>query len=324
MIKSNTADTLTVDTWNTTPTTAVTTYSIKETDKVIYFMNGTDTCFKYDGTSVVNVPTIPKSKICAVGGYRAYVVPAGEENSVYCSAYDEVENFQNITVTGTGMHIVRPPTPDRIKGLKYKGDTLFIYKENSRWALTWSSDSYGNIVPVLQLVTANMGAYNDSVAEYDNDLLNLAYDGVTTLGAQANYLSTGSGAIRVKSISEKIDSLIDLCTEANKVYNVSYYDGAYYYLALDESGDGKNDVVYIYDGDAWWKWTNNINCMVRHNGVTYYGDTSLGKVFYFDDNITNDDGSAINAYYNTRVFDLGDFDMYKFVYQCNLEFENIQ
>lgn len=325
-IKSNTLNVLTIDgLFDTIPTTAVTAYSIKSTDLVSYFFNGTDKCFKYDGTSVADVETIPKGSIVTVFDKRFYVVPKGQENQLYYSAYDDVENFQKATITGTGTGIIRPPSPDPIVGIRAKGDSLIIYKTKSKWIHTWTTDSYGNLSPTIQIMENEAGAYNDQIIEVNNDLWNLSKTWVTRIGAQEWFISTGFSQIRADSVSDKIKNLINLTAESQKVYSRMHFDGRFVYLSVDTGELATNDTMFLYDTtfNSWWKYTLGANCFVTHNGTTYYWDVATGKVWYFSSSVYTDDGSAFTSYYKTKVHNLGDFDAYKYLYQCNLELENL-
>ena len=179
-------------------------------------------------------------------------------------------------------------------------------------AISWS---LGNIAP-------------KSLVQTDNALIFLSADGVRAYGyIPGMYSQDGSGLI---DLSENIRPTLDTISEAMKPKAAGAFYNGKYYLSCALDGATTNNAILVYSipsgnkPGAWTKYTGfDVTCFCVTRGDEYglYAGTSAGKFIKLDTG-TNDDGSAIEMYYQTPQLAPGGFETMKHFKQLHIAAES--
>lgn len=303
----------------------------------MYIWNGTDAGRKLDSSLVLTAPTTSPSAGFAIY-YSNKQIAAGtatQPNRLYISSAVDLSDFTNASGTisdstnvpgtssfaGTDANYidVNKDDGDKITGLaKFQG-VLVVFKERSIWQLTF--DASGN--PTVTQVSSSVGCVGHrSVDNVENDVIFLSRLGYYALGNQANY---AANVIRTNEISQKIHPLITTITAANLPSTASLYSDYVFYSSIATGGTTTNNKTITFDRryTAWSVLTN-----VNANAFTEYIDSSNVKHLYYAaddeakvyeiDTSYSDNGTAINAYWQSKNFDFGDPSLYKQVIDCDI------
>jgi hypothetical protein len=175
-------------------------------------------------------------------------------------------------------------------------DALYIWKDYSIWRL--SGDDKDNFK--LQRMVSGTGCRSPTaVARIGNDFY-------FTDGQGNIYLY--DGAIKLKLISTKVQGTINNSNFSRWQYVVSEQFDDDYYVAFSNTGSSTHDKVLLFDSfnTAWTKFKGiNANAMTVADDGTgentlIFGDYN-GNIYQYPSG-TNDDGTAIDAYYVTKQF----------------------
>lgn len=191
---------------------------------------------------------------------------------------------------------------EAIMGFSIQYDTLVIHKERSHWHITFAFDNNG--IPYFPLKPIN-----DSIGCIAKNSVQLANNSPLCLDLTGVYILTQSNVRderNMQSISKPVDRL--LLAENNLQDAITTdYDNKYY-LVLNN-----NAYIYDYYQNIWFKWDNiKASCFLVHDRHLYFGSNTEGLIYRFmtreDDNqnLYNDDGVAINAYWRSKILNLGD------------------
>lgn len=215
--------------------------------------------------------------------------------------------------------------------IKFKGDYLVVFKERSIWVGYATGDS--DIFQFDQRATGAGCAAPKTVESLGDELIFLGWDDVYVFNG-IDYEAVGS-AIEEELFDDMAPGDIDKCfgviVEDQKEYwlfvpslNSDYCDIAwvfnydlnswtkYDFAAVDGSTNGisqygyyeKQSNVTIGDllgtiGEQTWKIGNRE--LLQTAPTTLFGDTD-GYVYEYDKLVSNDDGTAIDAWFSTKDF----------------------
>lgn len=211
---------------------------------------------------------------------------------------------------------------DKIMGLGKFQNSVIIFKERSIWQLNFDSSG----IPTITNVTVGVGCVSHrSVDNVENDLFFLARIGskiaIYVLGNEPNYFNV----IRTNELSTRIAPTLDTITPANLDKASAIYDDYKYMVAIPVGGTTYNNMVVVYDRRymAFSKWdgfkANSFTQFIDTNNAShlYFGGDSDGKLYEMYQGY-NDAGTAINAYWNSKVYNLDKFDLSKFWFDASI------
>lgn len=336
----NTSTTWTAATGDTVTTGQTTTFTQARGN--LYIWNGTDGGAYFNGSAVTRPGTMPKGKFGLF--YKSYHFAAGVDgqlNRLYISVLTDASDFTNASGTlhdstevpgatvfaGTGANFIDidKDDGDKITGLATFQDNVIVFKERSIHQLTLSSDG----TPTVALITRSLGCVaHKSIENVENDVFFLSRRGVYVLGNEPNFFS----AIRTNELSARVNPRIKLISEANLNLCSAIYFDYKYFLSVPEGGTSTNNVLWMYDRRylAWTKtktmtfdvesFTVQIDSSNREKLL--FGSADSAKVYEVSQSY-NDNGTAIDAYWVSKAFDAGEFDIEKRWLYCDLQFRQI-
>lgn len=312
-----------------------------------YILDGYYGGAEWDGTTLSRPGTIPKAKFSYY--YQSYHIAAGVEgqpNRVYISVLGDASDFTNdptnpdglgdntevpgatvFTDTGGDSEAayidILPEDGDEITGLGEFQDILIIFKQFSVYQMSIDADG----VPAIQKVTSAAGCVSArSVITVENDLYFLSREGVRRLGNDANYFNSIRTSILTKAIKPLIDEMSE--TDYSKATAI-YHDNEYILSIPDSQGNLTRTIVYNTNFRSWTKWTNiDAGSFVR----VVDSDNMLQLVFLeingtqaykFTPDVYTDNGTAINAYALSKVYDFGSPDITKYFVDLGFMFRTI-
>jgi len=305
-----------------------------------YIWNGTEGGTTWNG-SVLNRPgTMPKAKFSVF--YNSYHIASGvdgQSSRVYISVLSDSDDFTNAATTlmdstevpgatvfaGTGANFVdiQPNDGDKITGLGVYQDILVIFKQFAIYQMTF--DDTGN--PIVQLITRATGCIAPRTIEnVENDLYFLSREGVRVLGNEANYFNSIRTSIISKNIQPDIDAMLP--SEYSKAVSI-YYNDEYIVSLPNSSGQLKYTYVYHKIFKAWSKWDNiqagSFNTYIgSDNSIKLLFLKNAGtQVYCFTPNEYTDNGTPINSYLLSKVFDFKNPDITKYFVDLGLMFRTI-
>lgn len=226
------------------------------------------------------------------GGNNDTRVFMAKGNIRYHSGLYDATYFPDINYTKIGND------QNSITRFSQLGDTQIIFKEHkenepsiwsSRFELDSNSVAYFPVIPINGM--AGCDAKNCCEIVLNNPTFFDTNDGIYSL----TYSNVRDQRV-VSRQSDRINAM--LLTEENKQNAVSFIWNYRFGVAL-------NGNVYVWDYrlDAWYgKWTNiNASCFFTINGELYFGSSTAGFLYKFNDNF-DDDGEAIKSHFFTKYF----------------------
>ncbi len=286
----------------------LTTVSILAGDE-LFFSNGTDNVFSYNGTSITDEGATtadpPKGKCLAYFKNRLWVA-----NTTSNPDYVWYSNSLDTHTFATSTQVFKVSTGDSTEitnMVPFETSSLIIFKERSIHELAVSGDTaaYWNLRPV----DTRYGCVAPECAKYHNGKVYfLSHDGIRVL------------PIEKQSVSYLIKSEID---DINWVYinraRMVIYDDKLF-LAVPTGSSTYNNKVYVMDLNTggWVVYTGwNVNCwgiyISGNEEILMYGDSNDGVVYKcFISTAFNDNTStAINYQEETKAYDFGQPFLYK-------------
>ena len=261
----------------------------------VYFTNGTDTCFKWDGSTASDVSGMPKGTILAV--YRNKLLTAGVTGEEYRFYFSNIGDGDTWTTASDYVDVRTGNEKEPIIALKVINDRVLIFKERSihMWDETQRIEISSGIGIESPRSVVNLG---DEIIFWNKDNV---------------FVTTGS---RIVPIGDQIQKTIQSLNRdrLNQVAGGYYKDNVYF--AVPESGETNNTQMFIYNIPLRnWRIYDGLkaSCFVEHDDKLYYGDDTTGKVWQMHQGLNDDDGgdnTAITAYFE-KQFDLYKFERYK-------------
>jgi hypothetical protein len=155
----------------------------------------------------------------------------------------------------------------------------------------------------------------------------LSREGIRVLGNEPNFFT----AIRTNVLSIRIQPTIDSINEQYYIKASAHYFDNKFMLSIPASSTSSITRTLVYDRrfQAWSVWSNfNANSY-----LAFVDSTNQSYLLFLDDNGTkvcqftpgtyNDDGVAIDAYFVSKAFDLGNPDILKYFTDIGLVFRRI-
>lgn len=302
-----------IDSTNHFTSNQTSTVSILAGDE-LFFSNGTDNVFSYDGTSITDEGATstdpPKGKCLAYFKNRLWVA-----NTNANPDYVWYSNALDTHTFDTSVQVFKVATGDSTQitnMVPYLGSSLIIFKENSIHELVVSGDTaaYWNLRP---LETRHGCVAPECAKPYLDRIIYLARDGVRVLPVQQNQVS-----YLIKNEIENINwQYID------RARAVIFEDK--YYLAVPTGASTYPNQVYVLNlnTNGWTVITGwNVGCwgIWLNNGAEtlMYGDANDGVVWHcFKSTQFNDQTTAVNYQEETKSFNFAK----PFQYKCGGEIE---
>jgi hypothetical protein len=266
----------------------------------VFVSNGTDALKYYDGS------TIAAQSNGVVGKWMIYYkaslwiagnTGAGNTARLYRSGTDNyVGDFTNSTANPFATSVyVSKDDGQIVTGFFKHQDFLYPVKERSLWRASQGTDTAATIT--LQLVDPARGCdSHHSIDTVENDNFMFNEKGVFATGYEPNILDQ----IRTNILSLRIDSKLKSIQKSRLQYVEGMYFDNHYYLSYTAGGGTVNDTMMVYDRQrlGWWEWDLGASCFCEYkdtNGATklYFGSSTDGAIYYFDDTAKSDSGSAI-------------------------------
>ena len=220
--------------------------------------------------------------------------------------------FSTPGTTGANFVDINTGDGDKITGLaKYQG-VLIVFKERSIYQMSIASDG----TPTVTQITGSSGCVSHkSIDNVENDLFYLSRRGYYVLGNEPNYLNS----IRSNELSSRINPIIQTISSTNLSRVASLFSDFRYYSSITSGGATTNNKTLVYDR-RYLAWTQvdyiKANAFTEYIDSTgakhlYYAADDEAKVYEVSDSGYNAGSSAIDAYWTSKAFDAGKFDIYK-------------
>jgi hypothetical protein len=318
-VTSNTQDNMVIGfPWEEEPDDTSTYDVYDNEDQILYMGNGVDNQMRFDGTTVTELPNIPKGNIMMEYKSRLFIA---DPESPYTVKYSDPGDPEYFPLFFT----ITPPGDDKITGLGEWNGNGIIFKERSIWKFNFSFNSTTSIFDVdLDQIPSNSGCVSHrSIQKVENVLWYFDGTAVKFLGASPNQI----GVIRTEEISFPIqDKLSQIPAEYYGDVVAAYDDNNYLLFTRENSDSITNDYGYDYDStySSWSTRTgNNAASIVFHDGKRFYGDAETGQIFEMDvENYYNDGSEPIDMIVETKDDDMNDPALFKTFRFAEFGFEN--
>lgn len=305
----------------------------------VNFVQGNDVLYIWNGdqagsslTSALSLSRLTTAPSAAFGilysNYQIVSGVASKPNRVYISTSTDLGDFTNASgelstsggvpgatvFSGTGANYidVNLGDGDKITGFAKFQSVLVVFKERSVWQLTFDSSG----VPVIAQISSSTGCTSHkSIDSVENDIFYLSRNGYYVLGNEPNYYNV----VRSNELSNRINPLIQTISSSNLNRVAAIFYNFRFYSSIASGGSTTNNRTITYDR-RYLSWSNNDH--VHANAFTEYIDSAGVSHLYFaaDDEAQiyeietgtyNSDGDAISAYWVSKAYDAGEFDIYK-------------
>ena len=207
--------------------------------------------------------------------------------------------------------------PGNVAGLAHIFDLLYISHSKGHGYLSYAD---GTAYPIFPYADINLEKGSDipgSIQEVNNAVICAS----TSNGVmQVLSNTTVNDRLSVNDISDLVNKSgsgrtdLGILQEGNLTNAVSYNHDGYYGLCI-------NDVCYVWDYklNAWLFDTNiPASCFAVIDNTLCFGSNTDGIVYQFDPLIANDDGVAIDAWYDLREECAGTPNMIKVINKIGL------
>jgi len=292
----------------------------------LYIQNGTDALREYNGTTITDTTNGKAGKACIF--YKGSLWTFGNSanlTQLFRSGTDtSLGDFTyNVTTNPLATSVyVGKNDGQNITGLFKHQDYLYITKENSIWSVSQAIDESGTIS--LELIDSSRGCVShQTIDSVDNDIFFFNDVGMFAFGYEPNI----TNQIRSNIVSLRVDPEIKTI-QKDRLDDIAgiYYDN-HYYLSYTSGGASANDTILNYDRQrlGWWKWNIGANCFSEYKGDDgysrlYFGSSTDGKVYYFDETAKDDAGTAISSKWKSASFSFKDEVQQKFFHSLVLIF----
>lgn len=283
------------------------TWSLVQANDYIYGVNGTDTPIKYDGYTITTIGAIPQGT--GLEWWKNFLWVIGNPT------YKDRLYFSNVATpeTFTGSDYINVNLGDTSNGVAVKGSAgstgrLYIGKQQSVWYLTGS----GSASFVLSILTYEHGvASQESMVEVGNSVWCMDNEGNIRDLYRTLYDTPFSG-LASKDIQYTISSLNK--AQLSKTTATTFNNFTMFFVPYGVNS--YNSLVLVWDSlcndnkGGWIKFTNwNIARAIIFpvgNVQTLFlfdSRTNNGQCYQWTG--TSDNGMAIVAKYETKIYDFG-------------------
>jgi len=208
--------------------------------------------------------------------------------------------------------------PGNVAGLAHIFELLYVSHSKGHGYIYYAD---GTNYPIFPYASINLEKGSDipgSIQEVDNTIVCAS----TTNGVmQILSNTTINDRLSVQDVSTKVNkgegknyNYLGILRRVNLQSAVSYNFDGYYGLCV-----GCVCYVWDYRSNAWLYDVNiPASCFAEVNNILYFGSNSEGIVYQFDPLLMNDDGYAIDAWYDLREENAGTPNMVKVINRVNL------
>ncbi len=291
-----------------------------------YIASADDGLRKYDGSTTADVTNGKAGSICIF--YKGCLWVAGDPDyptRLYRSgAGDKIGDFtyadpDNLLATSV---FIGKDDGQKITGLFKHQDYLYVAKENSLWRVTQSTDEMGTIT--VSLVDPSRGAVEHrTIDSVENDVFFFNDVGAYAFGYEPNIVDQ----IRTNIVSLRVDDKVKAVQKDRLDEVCGIYFDNHYYLSYTEGGGSANDRMLVYDRQrlSWWEWDLGAACFTEFkdsDGYSrlYFGSSTDGKVYYFDETALTDNETEIETDFKTGKWSFKDYVQQKFFHHLVLYF----
>lgn len=267
---------------------AATEYNYDQADDKLYFVNGFDTPFYYDNSTVTAISDAdaPAGKYLAFHKGRLFI--AGATSDPTRLAWSDFADYQTWTSTGF-TYVPQSKTGDPITGLTVFQDNLIVFTRKTKYVLF--GDDPGNFV--LRQSSGKKGAVCQSVIRSDpNYVYFLADDGV--------YRYNGS---QDEMISDPVQTEIDNMSDKTKAS--AAVQGNYYRLYYPSGVSTKNNACVLWDtiNNFWLRDSNTYvdKPFLDEEDNLIEGSSLVGAVYKAEQEYS-DLGKPIDFVYWSKIF----------------------
>jgi len=281
--------------------------AIHEAQGSVYCSNGTDSVYRYNGTSMTEYATAPKGKVMSYFKNRLWIGnTTSNPDFVY---YSNVIDPTTWDTTNQVIKVYSGDGTDVMAMRPFMESSLLIFKEDSIHELLVQGDtaSYWNLRPVD--LEHGCVAYNCTAA-WGASIFYLSRDGVRVIQSNAPAPELPL-SWEIKSIWDTIN--FDYISRAQMIVHNNKL-----YVAVPTGATAYNNMVLVYDltVKGWSVYTGwNVGCFAIHvekvvaatadeEEILMYGDVVNGKVYKcFTGPAYTDATTAIDYREDTKRFD---------------------
>lgn len=293
----------------------------------VFIQNGTDNLSEYAGSTIADTTNGQKGKWLIY--YKSSLWTAGlstDNTRLYRSGTDtKLGDFTyNVSTNPLATSVfVGKDDGQAITGFFKHQDYLYVVKERSLWRVTQAADASGTIS--LELIDPARGADSHfTIDSVENDVFFLNEKGIFSMGYEPNILDQ----IRTNVISLRVDPKLKAIQKSRLDDTCAIYSDNHYYLSYTSGGGTYNDTILCYDRQrlGFWEWPISANCFSEFknsDGYTYlyYGSSTDGKIYYFDETTKTDNGVAFSSAWRSPNYSLtGNLNQQKFINHVVLYF----
>jgi hypothetical protein len=278
------------------------------------WVNGYDRLRRYDGSNVDTISGAPTNLIGIISvENRLFAWKNNESNLYFCDLNDET--MWDVTTEYSGFLTIPQIKGDCIVACAKQGSSIIVFKAKSIWRYRL------NGLPrnwTRELLSDSLGcAGRFAVDQIENVIFFMGDDGrIYQLSDTIKLISQNIdspdnarwGLPIDMSFSDKSQTIIKYMP-SKKAIRVVYND-------TSATTDYPNMFAdYYLTRKAWLRGNLDAYCIAitdgkDDTGYMYVGDTVSGYIYRIDYG-TNDDGSAINSYFETKAYDYGIVDIKK-------------
>lgn len=329
-IISNTATAWSVDSdWS--PTLAGNeTFEIYELKPICYMCNDIEPVMKYNGTTLERTYNIPIGKFITSADDRLYIAKG---KTLFYSALFNPEDF---TVTNKGGFLESKTGKDWT-GIGGWSTQIYAFEKDLTCAITRDTEDD----PTLTVIDQDVGCCAHRTIAGTGTYLLFLSTSKSTIGVYAlAYISGQISVVRPEELSKKIKFTSDIIGLEGINHSVIYKAVAVYHESMyklfapfDASSVNSEGRLLDFSQEKTINWNRdtgyNVGSVTIHQESSdsmptmYYGGSNTAKVYKFAKGTYSDDGVAINGYYFTPIFDLGEFGAKKLFRWLYLFLENI-
>jgi hypothetical protein len=304
--------------------------------------NGADGGIYFDGSACTQPGTMPKAKFGLF--YKSFHFASGtpgQINRLYISTVTDATDFTNAATTlnnstevpgatvfsGSGANFIDidKDDGDRIQGLSTFQDSVIVFKERSIHQVTLDSSG----TPSVALVTRSLGAVSHkAIVAAENDVFFFSRRGGYVLGNEPQFFTS----IRTNELTTRITERMKLISAANLSLSAGIYYDYKWFLSVPEGGTSVNNLLWTYDRRYLAFARSKAGTFNAESFATYIDTNNNENLFFTSSNSANvykanqaynDDGTAIDAYWISKAYDAGDFDITKRWIYVDLLFRQI-
>lgn len=286
-----------------------TIWSLVQANNNLYGVNGVDTPIKYDGTSITTVAAIPNGVALEWWKNFLWVIGvAATPDRAYFSTVNDPETYG-------GSDFININLGDNSRGLGLRGTPgstgrLYIGKQKSWWFITGSSSATFALNPL----TYEFGcASQESIIQVKNDVWAVDLDGNIRRLYRTSF-DTPFASLASRDVQATVSGLNRVAIFNGRPSAVYYNNYALFFIP--NGVDDYNSLVLCWDTLA----NNNRGGWIKFTGwniarAVVFQESATPKLFLFDSRTANgrayewtgtaDNGIAITAKYETKIYDLG-------------------